>query len=69
MPAKRLRVSCSDDENGLKLVVVVIVPLCEYTHRTVKKKKKVITTITRIKKVAFDKSHGCDIAFVTSPNS
>lgn len=30
MPAKRLRVSCSDDENGLKLVVVV----------TVKKKKK-----------------------------
>lgn len=40
MPAKRLRVSCSDDENGLKLVVVVIVPLCEYTHRTVKKKKK-----------------------------
>lgn len=42
MPAKRLKVSCRDDENALKLVVVVIAPLCEYTQRTVKKKKKKI---------------------------
>lgn len=58
MTVKKNRVSCWGDESILKLILVVITPFHEHTQRNVKKKKKLIATITRIEKVVFDKSHG-----------